>query len=495
MDLAQLNLIHAAPEIVLLCLLGAVLLIDLFLCDQKRWISYALTLLSVLVVAIIQISLFRQPHDQVEAFSGMFVNDSIAQLSKLFMYAIVIVLLVYSRYYVANRQIFKGEYYTLTLFALLGMNIMVSANHFLLLYVGLELLSLSLYAIIALRRDSISAGEAALKYFILGSLASGILLYGISLIYGGTGGSLSMQEVLFHLYQGADNPILVQLGLIFIVVGIAFKLGTVPFHMWVPDVYQGAPTAVAAFVGTAPKIAAVVFAFRILITGLGIHFADWAVMLQILAVASLVVGNLAAIVQTNIKRMLAYSTVSHMGFVLLAFVGNSIMADSSNNFAGLSAAIYYVIVYAITSLVSFGVLMALSNKDNECENISDLAGLNQKHPWYAFIMLLAMFSMAGIPPLVGFYAKFYIIIALLEQHLTALAVFAVIMSLIGAFYYIRVVKTMYFDTPETEAQPLQFGVLAKILLSINALLLIVLGVFPSTLLDWCVALFQSAVGG
>lgn len=494
MDLAQLNLINATPEIVLLCLLGTVLLVDLFLCDKRRWISYALTLLSILVVAAVQLSLFNQAHDKIEAFGDMFINDSIAQLSKLFMYATVFILLVYSRRYVANRQIFKGEYYTLVLFALLGMNIMVSANHFLLLYVGLELLSLSLYAMIALRRDSVSAGEAALKYFILGSLASGILLYGISLIYGGAGGSLSMPAVLFHLYQGANNPILVQLGLIFVVVGIAFKLGTVPFHMWVPDVYQGAPTAIAAFVGSAPKIAAVVFAFRVLVTGMGIHFADWSAMLQILAVASLVVGNLAAIMQTNIKRMLAYSTVSHMGFVLLAFVGNSILADNSNNFAGLSAAVYYVLVYAITSLVAFGVLMALSSQNHECENISDLAGLNQTHPWYAFIMLLAMFSMAGIPPLVGFYAKFYVIIALLEQQLTALAVFAVIMSLIGAFYYIRVVKTMYFDSSENNAQPLDFGIVAKWLLVVNALMLLVLGIFPSALLDWCVALFQSQIG-
>ncbi len=497
MDLAKLNLIAAAPEIALACLLAVVLLVDLFLCDKRRWITYALTQIGLIALIGLQYYVARLPDNTQIAFSGMFVNDGIAQLAKVLMYGTVILLLAYSRHYLGNRQLYKGEYYTLTLFALLGMCVMVSAQHFLVLYIGLELLSLSLYALIALRRDDVLAGEAALKYFVLGSLASGMLLYGISLVYGGTGGHLELPLVLSALYAGAANPVLIQLGLVFIVVGIAFKFGAVPFHMWVPDVYQGAPTAVTAFVASAPKIAATVFAFRILVTGLGTSFADWSIMLQILAVASLLVGNLAAIMQTNIKRMLAYSTVSHMGFVLLAFAGNALVTDgqTANSFTGLSAAIYYAVTYVLMSLVAFGVLLALSNKGQECENIADLAGLNRKHPWYAFLMLLAMFSMAGIPPLMGFYAKFYVIVALLEQKLVALAVFAVIMSLIGAFYYLRVVKTMYFDeAAESEIEP-DFGTTARWLLSINALALVAFGIMPSVVLDWCVKLFRFSVGG
>ena len=486
MDWEKLNLIAAAPEIVLLCLLSLVLLVDLFLDNQRRWITYGLTQIGLLITLAVQWYVFRLPENQSAAFGGMFVNDGVAHVAKVLMYVATIFLFAYTRHYLKARQMYQGEYYTLTLFALIGMCMMVSAEHFILLYIGLELLSLSLYTLIALRREDAQASEAALKYFVLGSLASGMLLYGISLIYGGSGGQLDLPVVLGVLYAGQGNGVLIQLGLIFIAIGIAFKFGAVPFHMWVPDVYQGAPVAITAFVASIPKIAATVFAFRILVTGLATEFIDWSQMFMILAVASLLVGNLAAIMQTNIKRMLAYSTISHMGFILLAFVGNNFVVGDGQSFSGLSAAIYYAVTYILMSLVAFGVLLALSAKDRECENIADLAGLNHRHPWYAFLMLLAMFSMAGIPPLMGFYAKVYVILALLEQNLIALAVFAVIMSLIGAFYYLRIVKVMYFDEPEENpVQVVSMCWSARFLLSANGLMLIAFGIVPYIILDWC----------
>ena len=373
------------------------------------------------------------------------------------------------------------------------MSVMVSAAHFLTAYIGLELLSLSLYAMIALRRDSGRSAEAALKYFVLGALASGLLLYGISMVYGATG-SLEFATVLASSYSELANEWLLKLGLVFIVVAVAFKLGAVPFHMWVPDVYHGAPTSVAAFVGTAPKIAAVVFAFRILVTGLGTVHHDWSQMFAVLAVASLLVGNLAAIMQANIKRMLAYSTISHMGFILLAFMAGAV---------GFAAGLYYAITYALMAAVGFGVLMALSDDTVECEEIKDLAGLNQRHAWFAFLMLLAMFSMAGIPPLMGFYAKFGVIKALLSASTAqnaamagstyiVLAVFAVVMSLIGAFYYLRVVKVMYFEEP-THDQPVGSNYAAKFFLSVNAFLLILWGIMPQTVIDWCARALENTL--
>lgn len=480
MNWADLNLIPAAPEMVLATALFTVLLVDLWLNDRQRWITYALSILAVALTAAVQWGVWVK--EPVETFSHMFVLDGFAQLAKMAMYAAVIAVFVYSKAYVQVRQIYQGEFYTLSLFGLLGMCVMVSANHFLTLYVGLEILSLSLYALIALRREDGNAAEAALKYFVLGALASGLLLYGISLIYGATG-SLQLGEVLAATQQG-DNPWLLKLGLVFVVVAIAFKLGAVPFHMWVPDVYQGAPTAVVALVGTAPKIAATVFTFRILVTGLGTSYGDWTQMFQLLAIASLLVGNLAAIMQTNIKRMLAYSTISHMGFILLAFMGGT---------EGFAAAMYYAITYALMGALAFGVLMLLSDEQHECENIADLAGLNQKNAWYAFLMLLAMFSMAGIPPLMGFYAKFAVFKALLGQGHVWVSVFAVVMSLIGAFYYLRVVKTMYFDEPSQTGATVQSGFDARLLLSVNALLLLAWGVMPQAVVDWCVRALQTTL--
>ncbi|MDO1510674.1 MULTISPECIES: NADH-quinone oxidoreductase subunit NuoN [unclassified Neisseria] len=480
MNWTDLNLIPAMPEIVLLSALFTVLLIDLWISDKNRYITHILSLLSLVAVAFTQWAVWVS--GSMSAFSGMYIADGMSQLSKMVMYAALFALFVYSKPYNQVRNIFKGEFYTLSLFALTGMSVMVSAGHFLTAYIGLELLSLALYAMIALRRDSAEAAEAALKYFVLGALASGLLLYGISMVYGATG-SLEFATVLANAYDGEANTWLLKLGLVFIVVAVAFKLGAVPFHMWVPDVYQGAPTSVAAFVGTAPKVAAVVFAFRILVTGLGTTAADWAPMLAILAVVSLVVGNLVAIMQTNIKRMLAYSTISHMGFILLAFMAGAI---------GFTAGLYYAITYVVMGLVGFGVLMLLSNEAHECEDINDLAGLNQRNAWYAFLMLLAMFSMAGIPPLMGFYAKFAVIKALLSQGYIWLSVFAVVMSLIGAFYYLRVVKVIYFDNANNH-HPIGSNFATKVFLSLNAGLLLIWGVMPQSMMDWCLKALENTL--
>lgn len=480
MNWTDLTIIPAVPELVLTGVLFAVLLVDLWLNDRQRWITCTLSVIGLILTAVVQCLVWKQQPQY--AFHDMFVLDGMAQLAKLCMYGLVIAVFIYSQAYLRARNIYQGEFYTLTLFALLGMNIMVSACHFLTLYVGLELLSLALYALIALQRDSAQSAEAALKYFVLGALASGILLYGISLVYGATG-NLQLQQVL-AASQETTNPWLLKLGVVFIVAGIVFKLGAVPFHMWVPDVYQGAPTAVTALIGTAPKIAATVFAFRILVYGLLTQWESWRELLLLLGIASLFIGNLAAIMQTSIKRMLGFSTVAHMGFILLALLAGEV---------GCTAAMYYAITYALMASVAFAILMLLSNKDIECQNISDLAGLNQKNAWYAFLMLLAMFSMAGIPPLMGFYAKLAVIKALLSRGYVWVSVYAVVMSLIGAFYYLRVVKTMYFDTPDTVAAPnCNMSLLGKVVLSVNGLLLLILGIVPDGVMAWCIqALTQS----
>ncbi len=470
----NLNLSAAAPEIVLLCALFGVLLADLWTSDENRYITHYLSIGSMLVAAFTQIAVWTgQP---AQAFNGFYLVDGVSQLAKLTVYLGTAALFVYAKPYNQTQKMFKGEYYTLAMFAAVGMSVMISSAHFLTAYIGLELLSLSLYAMIALRRDSVQASEAALKYFVLGALASGILLYGISMVYGASG-SLHFAAVAQAAADGHVNGWLLKLGILFIVAAIAFKFGAVPFHMWVPDVYQGAPTSVAAFIGSMPKIAATVFAFRILVEGFALQKGDWQLVFAALGALSLLVGNLAAIMQTNIKRMFAFSTVSHMGFILLAFLGSVI---------GVEAAIYYAVAYILMSLAGFGVLMVVSREGKECENIADLAGLNQRNAWYAFVMLLVLFSMAGIPPLMGFYAKFAVLKALVAaQYGWAiwLAVFAVVMSLIGAFYYLRVVRTMYFDE-KTDDAPLSDSVLLKCVLSVNALLLLVWGILPDSLTEW-----------
>ena len=470
----NLNLSAAAPEIVLLCALFGVLLADLWTSDENRYITHYLSIGSMLAAAFTQIAVWTgQP---AQAFNGFYLVDGVSQLAKLTVYLGTAALFVYAKPYNQAQKMFKGEYYTLAMFAAAGMSVMISSAHFLTAYIGLELLSLSLYAMIALRRHSVQASEAALKYFVLGALASGILLYGISMVYGAAG-SLHFAAVAQAAADGHVNGWLLKLGILFIVAAIAFKFGAVPFHMWMPDVYQGAPTSVAAFVGSMPKIAATVFAFRILVEGFALQKGDWQLVFAALGALSLLVGNLAAIMQTNIKRMFAFSTVSHMGFILLAFLGSVI---------GVEAAVYYAVAYILMSLAGFGVLMVVSREGKECENIADLAGLNQRNAWYAFVMLLVLFSMAGIPPLMGFYAKFAVLKALVAaQYGWALwlAVFAVVMSLIGAFYYLRVVRTMYFDE-KTDDAPLSDSVLLKCVLSVNALLLLVWGILPDSLIEW-----------
>ena len=486
MSWADLNLMPALPEIVLLCAALAILIIDLFVKSERRGVTYALSMLTLIGTAVAVVASWV-PYP-VLTFSGMYIADPVSSLSKLGLLVAVGATFVYARQYAHDRGFLKGELFTLGLFSLLGMFVMVSASHFLTLYIGLELLSLSLYAMIAMSRESIPATEAAMKYFVLGALASGLLLYGISMVYGATG-SLQISDVAHAIGAGQANTTLVSFGLVFIIAGLAFKLGAVPFHMWVPDVYQGAPTAVTVLIGSAPKLAAFVFTFRFLAQALAPAAVAWQPMLVILAVASRVLGNLAAIMQTNIKRMLAYSTISHMGFLLIG-----ILAASPS---GYTAALFYAITYMLTALASFGILVALSRAGFECETMDDLKGLNQKNAWYALLVLFAMFSMAGIPPMVGFYAKFAVLKAAVDAGLLWLAVVGVMMSLIGAFYYLRVVKVVYFDdaTDTSSGDKLTIGGDMKLVLGLNGLALLVLGVLPNGLYAACLEAMRQSLGG
>lgn len=480
------------PDIALLILLAIVMLVDLFIAPKYKKATESATLFGLLLVFLCQLTItFIQMRvaKPLFAFNHMIINDGLANISRLCVLAMSVLVLIYSRQYLKRHHLYRGEYYLMILFALLGINCMISSMNYVLLFVGLELLSLALYALIALQKDSLLATEAALKYFVLGSLASGIFLFGISLIYGATH-RLDLTSTI-HLAMNDGQGILCLLGIIFMLVGIAFKFGSVPFHMWVPDVYEGAPTCVALWIGSVPKIAISLFAVRIFTQSMHAYWVDWSIMLQLLAVLSLLIGNIAAVLQSNIKRMLAYSTVAHMGFVLLGLalpylgVGDT-MHDLSKQ--GLNSALFYVLTYTFTVLVAFGVLMAVSYKDKECVNLKDLAGLNERHPMLAGVMLLSMFSLAGIPPLLGFYAKLYVIEVLISVHWTALAVFTIVMSLVGAFYYLRVVKVMYFDTVnerQTGNLAFDFSLSAKILLTINGLALLILGCFPSILIELC----------
>jgi NADH-quinone oxidoreductase subunit N len=386
-------------------------------------------------------------------------------------------MLVYSRAYLAARGLFRGEFFVLVLFATLGMMIMISASHLLTLYLGLELLSLSLYSLVALQRDSATATEAAMKYFVLGALASGMLLYGMSMLYGATG-TLSLAQLSALIVSGGARDLVAVFGLVFIVAGLGFKLGAVPFHMWVPDVYHGAPTAVTLFIGTAPKLAAFAFIMRLLVQGLGAEqlLVEWQDMLVLMAVLSLAIGNVTAIAQTNLKRMLAYSTIGHMGFLLLGILSGSAI--------GYGAGMFYVAVYVLMSLGTFGMIMLLSRSGFEAENLDDFRGLNQRSPWYAFVMLLLMFSMAGIPPTVGFYAKLSVLQAVIEADYLWLAVVAVLFSLIGAFYYLRLIRLMYFEAP-VDTSPIEPRADVRVVMSLNGLAMLVFGIFPESLMWLC----------
>ena len=462
------------PEIFMLAMLSLILIIDAAVGDNKRYIAYGLSLATLAGTAYLTMRDFSTM--PVLAMNGLFVDDPLADVLKLFLYLTVAAVLVYSRKYLRERGLFKGEFFVLALFATLGMMVMVSAPHFVTLYLGLELLSLSLYAMVALQRDSSIATEAAMKYFVLGALASGMLLYGMSMVYGVTG-SLALGGVAQALQQGTNLQIPLVFGIVFVVAGLAFKLGAVPFHMWVPDVYHGAPTAMTLFIGSAPKIAAFAFVVRILGQGLESQVAEWRDMLVILAVLSMLVGNIAAIAQTNLKRMLAYSTISHMGFMLLG-----ILAGSQN---GYGSAMFYVIVYALMSLGGFGMILLLSRAGFEADKLDDFKGLNRRSPWLAFIMLLLMFSMTGIPPTVGFYAKLAVLQAVVQIQYVWLAVVAVIFSLVGAFYYLRIVKLMYFDAPQ-DHNPIVAGGDGRLLMSANGIAVLVLGILPQPLMAICV---------
>jgi NADH-quinone oxidoreductase subunit N len=401
----------------------------------------------------------------------------------------VMVSLVYGRPYALDRDMLRGgELFTLSMLSYLGMSVMISGNNFLVIYLGLELLTLSSYALVALRRDHAPATEAAMKYFVLGAMASGFLLYGLSMLYGATG-SLDVNTVFKAVASGQIKHQVLVFGLVFVVAGLAFKLGVVPFHMWIPDVYQGAPTAVTLMIGGAPKLAAFAITIRLLVDGLLPLAIDWQQMLAVLAIGSLLVGNLAAIAQTNLKRMLAYSTISQMGFVLLGLMSGVINGnvDATAVENAYSASMFYVITYVLTTLAAFGVILLLAREGFESEEISDFAGLNQRSPLYAGVMAVCLFSMAGIPPLVGFYAKLAVLQALVASGQTiymAMAVFAVIMSLIGAFYYLRVVKVMYFDAPLT-ATNVSAPVDVRVVLTINGALVLVLGLLPGGLMALC----------
>jgi NADH-quinone oxidoreductase subunit N len=479
MNLTELN--PVLPEIFLLAALSVILVLDAMLKDSRRMITYLLTLLTLVGCAWLTSRHFS--FVPVQVLHGMFVSDPLSDALKLALYVVVTIVLVYSQTYIQSRGLYRGEYFVLTLFATLGMMVMISASHFLTLYLGLELLSLSLYSLVALRRESSVATEAAMKYFVLGALASGMLLYGMSMIYGVTG-SLQLGAVSQALAASHGMKIPLAFGLVFIVAGVSFKLGVVPFHMWIPDVYHGAPTAMTLFLGTAPKIAAFAFVMRLMVQGLEHLVADWQAMLVVLSVLSMALGNIVAIAQTNLKRMLAYSTISHMGFLLLG-----ILSGSHN---GYSASMFYVLVYALMSLGAFGMILYLAREGFESDKLDDFKGLNQRSPWTAFLMLLLMFSMAGIPPTVGFYAKFSVLQAVVQAGYVWLAVVAVMFSLIGAFYYLRIVKLMYFDEPtEIVAIPVQADM--GVILSLNGMAVLLLGILPQPLMAWCAWAIQSSL--
>ena len=476
------------PEIVLFTMACVIALVDLGVHSPRRTSTYVLTMLTLAVVAALQ-GMYASSGNTFYGFGNMVVSDAMGNWLKCFATVAMMVTLVYGRPYAADRDMLRGgELFTLSMFALLGMFIMISGNNFLVIYLGLELLTLSSYALVALRRDNATATEAAMKYFVLGAMASGFLLYGLSMVYGATG-SLDIGQVFKAVNSGQIKHQVLVFGLVFVVAGLAFKLGVVPFHMWIPDVYQGAPTAVTLMIGGAPKLAAFAITIRLLVDGLLPLAIDWQQMLAVLAIGSLLVGNLAAIAQTNLKRMLAYSTISQMGFVLLGLMSGVINGnvDATAVENAYSASMFYVITYVLTTLAAFGVILLLAREGFESEEISDFAGLNQRSPLYAGVMAVCLFSMAGIPPLVGFYAKLAVLQALVasgQPIYMAMAVFAVIMSLIGAFYYLRVVKVMYFDAPLT-ATNVSAPVDVRVVLTINGALVLVLGLLPGGLMALC----------
>jgi NADH-quinone oxidoreductase subunit N len=468
------DIIIMRPEFFLVAAACVLLLADAFMKPAERpylhWLS-----IGVLAVTIYLVLAF-QPAGPVTAFHGMFILDGVSEILKVFSLLCTILVFIYGRPYLNDRKLLVGEFYTLMIFAVIGVMLLVSAGNLIMIYLGLELLTLSSYALVALNRDSKLSSEAAIKYFVLGALSSGMLLYGMSMVYGATG-TLDLVQLHAAIPQSAMPQLLV-FGLIFMIIGVAFKLGAAPFHMWIPDVYQGAPTPVTAFVGSASKLAAFGMAFRLLATGMSNLSQHWQLMLAALAVLSLAIGNVVAIVQTNIKRLLAYSTISHMGYLLLGLVNAGP--------EGYSAAMFYAVSYALMSTAAFGVILALSRAGFECEEIDDFKGLNQRAPWMAFLMMLCMFSLAGVPPMFGFFAKLLVLQAAIHAGMMWLAIVGAVFAIIGLYYYLYVVKVMYFDKPVagTEVR-LQTDFTLRVALSLNALVLLALGLYWGPLLAWC----------
>jgi NADH-quinone oxidoreductase subunit N len=482
----KFSLIVVSPEILLLTMACVIAMVDLGVKSRMRDATYWLTMGTLALVAWF-CAHFAMEGDTFYAFNRMVVSDPMGNWLKCFATLAMMVCLVYGRPYAADRDMLRGgEMFTLAMFALLGIFVMISGQNFLVIYLGLELLTLSSYALVALRRDHAVATEAAMKYFVLGAMASGFLLYGLSMLYGATG-SLDVATVFKIISTGQVKHQVLVFGLVFIVAGLAFKLGAAPFHMWIPDVYQGAPTAITVMIGSAPELAAFAICIRLLVEGLLPLAIDWQQMLVVLAVASLFIGNLAAIAQSNLKRMLAYSTIGQMGFVILGLLVGVVNGNTLSAANAYSSAMFYIVTYVLTTLASFGVILLLAREGFESDEIADLAGLNQRSPLYAAIMAICLLSLAGVPPMVGFYAKLAVLQALVLSgsvlHI-GLAVFAVMMSLVAAFYYIRVIKVMYFDAPIT-ATTVTAPLDVRVVLSINGALVLVLGILPGGLMTLC----------
>jgi NADH-quinone oxidoreductase subunit N len=470
----------ALPEIFLLGAIVIILLIDLFLTPAFKQVSYYLTQLSLLIVALLAFNLFGESKQII--FGQSFILDNMASFLKVFIAISTMVAMVYARHYLNVHRLFRGEYFVLVLLAVLGMMVMVSGYSLLTLYLGLEILSLALYTLIAIARERVDAIEAALKYFMLGAIASGLLLYGMSMIYG-ISGSLNIGDIAQFAINSNLAPretLIINFGLVFLVIGVAFKLGAVPFHMWVPDVYQGSPTATTLFLSTAPKIAATAMLVRILVDGLGGMQIYWANLFIALALLSIMLGSLVALMQTNIKRLLAYSTISHIGFVMLGFAMGTITS--------YGAAVFYILAYVLTSLAGFGVIILLNKKGFEADLVTDYQGLSKRSPWFALMMLIVMLSMAGIPPFVGFYAKLFILQQVVASGFVLIALIALVFAVISAYYYLRIIKTMYFESSEAKEKiiaPMDI----QLVLSINAVLVLVVGLFPDVWMKWSLSLF------
>ncbi|SPJ17569.1 NADH-quinone oxidoreductase subunit N [Burkholderiales bacterium] len=492
----QFNFPAILPEAILLGCACFILVADLFLADRQRHGTYVLSLLSLAAVAAAACVPLSAGSVQY-AFGGMYLTDPMTAVLKLTAILATALTLLYAQAYARTRAMWRGEFFSLSMFALLGIMTMISANNLLVIYLGLELQSLSLYGLVALRRDDRGATEAAMKYFVLGALASGFLLYGMSILYGAVG-TLDINELARRIASGQVVNVALILGTIFVVAGVAFKLGAAPFHMWVPDVYQGAPTPVTLLLASAPKLAAFAIAFRLLVEGLPQLAVDWQRMLALIAVASIAIGNVTAVAQTNLKRMLGYSTIGQMGFLLLALLAGVVGGNTTITAGAYGAAMFYVITYALATAGCFGCILLLAREGFEAEEIADFRGLAKRSPWYAFVMTVMMFSLAGVPPTMGFYAKLVVLQALISDGasvaMNTLAVVAVLFSLVGAYYYIRVVKTMWFDEG-TDVSPFEVGHDTRIALTANGVLVLVLGILPQGLLALCYGAMLRALGG